>query len=120
MHRLLLAATLAAVAAWPFAQAAHAGPPEPEVPTAIAVPSGHKLFLVAHAVGVQIYSCNATEGGHGWALLAPRASLYDDNGKLVATHFGGPTWQARDGSRVVHRRLRLLEGDRQLTPGEEH
>lgn len=103
-NRLLLAATLAAAAAGSLAQAAHAGSPEPEVPTSIAVPAGHKLFLVAHAVGVQIYSCKATAGGHGWALVAPRANLYDGNGKLVATHFGGPTWQARDGSKVVAQR----------------
>src|SRR6059036_1002722 len=25
----------------------------------------------------------------------------DDNGKLIITHFGGPTWQAKDGSKVV-------------------
>ena len=31
----------------------------------------------------------------------PRANLYDDNGKLIITHFGGPTWQAKDGSMVV-------------------
>ena len=34
----------------------------------------------------------------------PRANLYGDNGKLIATHFAGPTWQAKDGSRVVGRR----------------
>src|SRR5439155_4887927 len=27
----------------------------------------------------------------------------DDNGKLIITHFGGPTWQAKDGSKVVGR-----------------
>ena len=56
------------------------------------------MFLVGHAVGVQIYSCNATASGFAWGFVAPRADLYGDNGKLVATHFGGPTWRARDGS----------------------
>ena len=73
----------------------------PAVPDQIAVEDGHKLFLVGHAIGVQIYACNATADGYAWGLVAPRADLYGDNGKLIATHFGGPTWQARDGSSVV-------------------
>jgi Protein of unknown function (DUF3455) len=71
------------------------------VPAGIEVPAGNKLFLVGHAVGVQIYSCGAT----GWSFVAPRADLYDDRGKLLTTHFAGPTWQAKDGSKVVGRRV---------------
>jgi hypothetical protein len=33
--------------------------------------------------------------------VAPRANLFDDNGNLIITHFGGPSWQAKDGSKVV-------------------
>jgi Protein of unknown function (DUF3455) len=69
------------------------------VPGAVQVPDGNKVFLVAHAVGVQIYACN----GGAWTFVAPRAELYRDNGTIVATHFAGPTWEARDGSRVVGR-----------------
>ncbi|HEX6231507.1 MAG TPA: DUF3455 domain-containing protein [Jiangellaceae bacterium] len=86
------------------AQGAHAGPSNPEVPGTIAVPEGNKLFRVGHAVGVQIYSCNATSGGLKWEFVAPRADVYNDQGKLIMTHFGGPTWQAGDGSAVVGRR----------------
>jgi Protein of unknown function (DUF3455) len=57
------------------------------------------VFLVGHAVGVQIYSCN----GVAWGFVAPRANLYDNKGKVIITHFGGPTWQAMDGSKVVGR-----------------
>jgi uncharacterized protein DUF3455 len=102
---LLLTAIVTALAAWPIAQLANAGPPAPGVPGDIAVPAGNKVFLVGHAVGVQIYSCNTTANGFGWALLAPKADLYGDNGKRIATHFGGPTWQARDGSKVVGQRV---------------
>ena len=102
--RHIVASVVALVAALPLAQAALAGPTAPEVPMDIQVPSGNKVFLVGHAVGVQIYSCNAVTGGHAWALVAPRADLYGDNGKLIATHFAGPTWQATDGSAVVGRR----------------
>ena len=101
MKRILLAAAVAVIAALPVAQLAYAGPTPPDVPSTIAVPDGHKLYLVAHAVGVQIYACNATGDGYRWDFVAPRAELYDANGKLLATHFGGPTWQARDGSKVV-------------------
>ena len=98
---VLLAAGVVAAAA-PVAQAEPAGP---DVPSAIGVPDGHKVFLVGHAVGVQIYTCSATASGFGWSFVAPRADLYGDNGKLVSTHFGGPTWQAREGSQVVGRRV---------------
>jgi len=74
-------------------------PARPTVPSAIEVPDGNTAYLVGHAVGVQTYSCN----GQAWGFVAPRANLYDDNGKLIATHFGGPTWQGTDGSNAVGR-----------------
>jgi hypothetical protein len=95
--RLLLPAIVAAAAVLSLTQVAQAGPPSPDVPPEIQVPAGNKVFLVGHAVGVQIYSCN----GVAWGFVAPRANLYNDHGKLIITHFAGPTWQAKDGSRVV-------------------
>src|SRR5262245_9761888 len=88
-----------------IAPAAHASPSPPDVPDRIAVEAGNKVFLVGHAVGVQIYTCTATPAGTSWSAAVPRANLYGDNGKLVATHFGGPTWQANDGSAVVAQRV---------------
>jgi hypothetical protein len=99
--RLLAAVALLAAAALPAAHDAFAGPTPPSVPTAIQVPAGNKVFLIAHADGVQIYDCSPTADGYAWSLFGPRANLYDDGGKLVATHFRGPGWQARDGSVVV-------------------
>ena len=99
LNRLLLAGIIAAAAVLSLTQVALAGPSEPTVPSAIEVPDGNKVFLVGHAVGVQIYSCN----GVVWGFVAPRANLYDDHGKLIITHFAGPTWQAKDGSTVVGR-----------------
>jgi hypothetical protein len=97
LNRLLLVGIVAAVAVLSLTQVAQAGPPPPVVPSRIQVEDGNKVFLVGHAVGVQIYSCN----GVAWGFVAPRANLYDNHGKLIITHFGGPTWQAMDGSRVV-------------------
>ena len=68
--------------AW-LVQVAQAGPPPPSVPDPIQVLDGSKVFLIGHAIGVQIYSCNGT----GWSLVAPRADLFDDQGEIVVTHF---------------------------------
>ena len=91
----LLAIAVAAAAALPSAAAAAV--PAPDVPGTIAVTGDEKPFLAAHAEGVQIYACRAG----AWTLVAPRATLYGDNDQVIASHFGGPTWQARDGSSVV-------------------
>ena len=66
---------------------------------------GHKEFLVAHADGVQIYTCTSTATGDAWTLTAPRATLRDRKGRVIGTHFGGPTWQAKDASTVVGTRV---------------
>lgn len=100
MHRVGVAAAGMAVIALSVAQVAMAAPSPPSVPNGIDVPAGNKVFLVGHAVGVQIYTCAPTAGGYAWSFVAPRADLYGDNGKLIATHFAGPTWQASDGSSV--------------------
>ena len=88
MNHILLTGIVALAAARPPAQS-----PRPDR-------LHHKPFLVGPATGVRIYACNAVADGHKWGLVAPRADLYDGNGKLLATH-GGPTWEARDGSTVV-------------------
>lgn len=102
MTKAICVTLLALAAAWP-AGASTSAPP---------VPAGNKLFLVAHAVGVQIYTCTAT----GWTLAGPRADLYGDSGKLVATHFAGPTWQANDGSSVVGRAITKVTVDPTAIP----
>lgn len=100
-NRSWLAGLVAAAAALALIPLAQAGPKPPVVPGPIAVGAGNKVFLVGHAVGVQIYTCAAGTTGFAWTFVAPRANLYDDHGKLIVTHFAGPTWQAKDGSKVV-------------------
>jgi len=98
-NRLLLAGLVAALAALSLvAQAALAGPPSPTgVPDEVQVDVGNKVFLIGHGVGVQIYTCD----GSVWSAAVPRAKLYDDNGKLIISHFAGPSWEAKDGSKAV-------------------
>lgn len=65
----------------------------------IAVPEGHKLQRVVYAIGVQIYRWN----GSAWAGVAPDAKLYSDPGHhgKIGSHYGGPTWEADNGGKVV-------------------
>jgi len=69
----------------------------PEVPSDIAVESGNKVHFHGYAIGVQIYTWN----GSSWGPAVPRATLYDNDGNVVATHFKGPSWQSNSGSLVV-------------------
>jgi hypothetical protein len=115
--RTLVATSAAVAAALSLTTpAAHASPSPPDVPDRIAVEDGNKVFLVGHAVGVQIYTCTATPAGASWSSAVPRANLYGDNGELIATHFGGPTWQAKDGSAVVAQRVDGVTMDASAIP----
>jgi hypothetical protein len=106
LKRLLIAGVVAAAAAFGSMNGnVDARPNDPAVPTAIKVPAGNKVFFVGHAIGVQIYSCNPAASGFAWGLVEPYARLYGKDGKLVATHYSGPTWHAKDGSTVVAQRV---------------
>ena len=101
--RIAIVAILLAAAAGAMAQGSSAKAAAPAVPANIAVPAGNALYLKARATGVQIYLCDVTPAGFAWSFVAPRANLYDSRGRLVTTHFAGPTWRAKDGSAVVGR-----------------
>lgn len=68
---------------------------------AVAPPEGSTPVLELVADGVQIYTCDAKEGGFDWSFTAPEANLFDKQGRQVGTHFAGPTWKIDDGSEVV-------------------
>ena len=62
---------------------------------------GAQLFLTTTAAGVQIYACEyGADHTLGWVFKQPRATLYDAHGAAVIEHSAGPSWQARDGSRI--------------------
>lgn len=84
--------------------AGHAGADRilpPEVPTDLVVPAGNKVFLVAHAVGTQNYTCT----GGAWGPAVPDAQLFGNNGHQIGTHYAGPTWEFLDGSTAVATRM---------------
>ncbi|HZI55919.1 MAG TPA: DUF3455 domain-containing protein [Verrucomicrobiae bacterium] len=77
---------------------------KPTVPHTLQAPAGEELVLVARASGFQIYICHAeAEGKPAWVLKAPEAQLFDQQGKSIGRHFGGPTWQHNDGSQITAR-----------------
>ena len=75
------------------------------VPQALEVPPGHRVFLNAHALGVQIYvsrTASSNDATLQWELKGPEAMLFDDCGKVIGSHYAGPTWESRrDGSKVT-------------------
>jgi hypothetical protein len=89
------------------ALAAHAGNDNraPDVLTQIAVSSEtNKVSFHGFGVGFQVYTWNGTS----WGSAVPDATLFDQDGNIVATHFGvpipprvHPAWQSNSGSIVV-------------------
>jgi hypothetical protein len=75
--------------------------PSPE----LAFPTGNELDFFFDAIGVQIYACTAGAQGPAWTFVAPEATLYNSKGRVAGRHFGGPTWEANDGSQVVGARV---------------
>jgi hypothetical protein len=72
------------------------------VPDSIQAPASQELILMARATGFQIYVCRPDANGKpAWTLKSPDAELFDEQGKPIGRHFGGPTWQLNDGSQVT-------------------
>jgi hypothetical protein len=79
-------------------------PASPPVPDSLKPATSERAAFTRHARGVQIYRCDAAEGGaFKWTFVAPEAQLFDgaSSQAAVGTHGAGPFWQSNDGSRVV-------------------
>lgn len=71
-----------------------------QVPAAVDVP-GAKTIATFQGVGAQVYECKAgSDGKLAWSFREPIAALID-KGKTVGRHYGGPTWEDVDGSKIV-------------------
>jgi|SRR6476646_9683427 len=78
----------------------------PDLPAqcvSIEVQAGNTLAFHAYARGVQIYRWN----GASWDFVAPVASLFAEPRYFgeVGSHYVGPTWESKSGSKVVGRRV---------------
>jgi len=89
----------------------------PNVPNQLEIP-GNTAFLVGHATGTQNYVCLPAPPpatGFAYVLFTPEATLFDDHGKQIITHYFSPnlnpdqgevkgtiraTWQTSDTSIV--------------------
>src|SRR5437016_13901066 len=79
----------------------------PEVPDQVAVDSqNNKVHFHGFGIGFQVYTWN----GSSWSGAVPDATLFDEEGNIVATHFGvfdanggfvGPAWRSNSGSETV-------------------
>lgn len=81
------------------------GPELPAQCTSIKVEEGNKLAFHAYAKGVQIYRWNVVT--QTWDLVAPQAGLFAEEGYHgeIGTHYVGPTWESKSGSKVEARRV---------------
>ena len=76
----------------------------PLVSETLKVPPTDTLAFAAKGKGVQIYECRVNKDNadqYEWVLKAPDADLFDAHGKKIAHHYGGPTWESNDGSKVM-------------------
>ncbi|MGA8740050.1 MAG: DUF3455 domain-containing protein [Terracidiphilus sp.] len=74
--------------------------PAQQIPDSIELPASARPALQATGDGVQIYVCSSANSGFKWILKAPDAKLFDASGKIIGSHFVGPTWKLLDGSQV--------------------
>jgi uncharacterized protein DUF3455 len=70
-------------------------PVDPDIPDVLKVPGGHMLFLRTYGRGAQIYTCPETWDPAPFAVLHTNGW---DKGEIFAVHYGGPIWEAIDGS----------------------
>jgi hypothetical protein len=100
----------------------------PKVPDNLAAPAGSKAFLIGHAVGTQNYICLPDGAGAKWVLFGPQATVFDDRGVQIMTHFLSPnpvesnapraTWMDSDRTSAVWA-VKVAESDdaRFVEPG---
>ncbi|CAN1212105.1 DUF3455 domain-containing protein [Tumidithrix helvetica PCC 7403] len=84
-----------------FVGSAIAATVKPIVPEKLQVSPGEELLFKASAQGAQIYTCKANDKNKfAWTFKAPEAYLFDDRGMKIIHHYGGPSWEYLDKSKV--------------------
>lgn len=100
--------TLLAAVATLTACSGHMMMKTPDAPAAVTVPAGNKVVMKTVGIGELTYQCRAKAnmaGAFEWVLAGPDAILYDGNQMAVGKYYGGPTWEANDGSKVTGKQL---------------
>ena len=106
---LLLSAVAAALfAAGAPSAMAQAAFDQSMLPDAVKVPAGNKVAMETVGVGEITYECREKAnlaGAHEWVFVAPVATLYGADRKVVGKYYAGPTWEAADGSKVTGKQV---------------
>jgi uncharacterized protein DUF3455 len=129
IRRILHTTTLGITLLAGLPEIAHAqGVTPPAVPPGLEVPVENHVFLLGRGVGTQNYVCQPTAqlGRVAWVLFTPEATLFDDFGTQLTTHFFSPnpvdgvvfpTWQdSRDSGRVWARGVASATVDPEAIP----
>ena len=78
------------------------------LPEPVRVPAGHTVMLESVGVGEITYECRENKekpGAFAWAFVVPVAVLNDMQNKPIGKYYGGPTWEANDGSKVTGKQV---------------
>lgn len=108
---LLALAAVASLSACAGMNTMHAAPfSQADLPAAVQVPAGHKVFLETAAAGDITYECRAKKDmptAFEWVFVGPDAGLRDRaSGQRLGRYFGPPaTWAHLDGSSVTGTQL---------------
>ncbi|MEO5699037.1 MAG: DUF3455 domain-containing protein [Casimicrobiaceae bacterium] len=95
------------------AGSASAGVDNTSLPEPVRVPAGHVVALETLGTGEITYECREKKdqaGAFEWAFVAPVATLSDMQQKAVGKYYGGPTWEAADGSKVTGKQVAVAPG----------
>lgn len=88
-----------------FAAVDNASLPEP-----VRVPAGNSIKLESMGTGEITYECREKKdmaGAFEWAFVAPVATLWDMQQQAIGKYYGGPTWEAMDGSKVTGKQVAI-------------
>src|SRR5262245_27861391 len=96
-HPTALIAALLGLGLTAAGQTAHAQKvTPPSVPFKLEVP-GNTAFLVGHATVTQNYVCLPSGAAFAYVLFTPEATLVDDHGNQIITHYFSPNLNPDDG-----------------------
>jgi hypothetical protein len=91
-----------------IAGTSHARVDNTTLPEPVRVPAGHAQSLESVGTGEITYECREKKdmaGAFEWAFVAPVATLWDTQQKSIGKYYGGPTWEAMDGSKVTGKQV---------------
>jgi hypothetical protein len=84
------------------------------LPEAVRAPAGARFMFLNTGIGELTYECRVRADDasqHGWAFVAPVATLYGDGRKVVGKYYAGPTWEHSDGSRITGKQVAVAPAE---------